>query len=369
MPLPNILVLGGYGTFGRIVARELDSRQIPITVAGRNLQKAEQLATQLVESGSACRAMQLDAGDVGTLNNVLSQFCIVVNCAGPFSQFDATLLRACWEHRCHYVDIADDRRYAANVREFGQLFAARGLTAAYGCSSLPAISGAAAIAAAERIGGLSGGRIRHARSTLFIGNNNPKGAAAVRSTAELLGALIETPQGQILGLRDAQLVPLPEPFGPRYCVNFDSPDYDLMPQLLGVNSVSVKVGFELQLTTKLFQAFSFWPGLGKWTLPRLARVGTWLFPIGCSGGVVVTELVADESTVRAAVVARSDGQRMAALPAVYVAERLFHDVLNDNHAMQKLPVPTGSVTGYEALGSQTLLDMLAEDGFEVLVGF
>src|SRR5204862_6086264 len=125
------------------------------------------------------------------------------------------------------ADIADDRAYAAAVRSYDERFRARGLAAVYGCSSLPGISGALALRAAEGIPAT----VDRVRVTLFIGNKNPKGRAALHSLVAGLGRPIAAPQGTLRGFRDREVVTLPPPFGRRPVFNFQSPDYDLLPKL------------------------------------------------------------------------------------------------------------------------------------------
>ena len=262
------------------------------------------------------------------------------------------LMQACLEAGCHYIDIAEDRRYVAHVLQLGSKLADRGLTAVTGASSLPGISGALALLA--RAG--SAVPIERVRCTLMIGNNNPKGAAAVVSAAQQVGRTIRAPQGELKAFRDAELVPLPLPFGPRRVLNFDSPEYDLFPELLGAGSVSVKVGFELRLATAAFRVMAaFAPKLGRMLLPRLATPAGLLQGIGCSGGAVMCEIFFADGTKRCASIAgRRDGQLLAALPAVYAAERLAAD-----STCQR-----GALTAYELLGAKNLTDQLVDDGFE-----
>jgi hypothetical protein len=78
---------------------------------------------------------------------------------------------------------------------------------------------------------------------------------------------------------------------------------------------------------------------------------------GSSGGVVMSELFwPDGETHRTAVVAKQQGQRMAALPAVYVALRLCHDDAVE-HA--------GARTCVDILGADELLELLVVDGYDV----
>jgi hypothetical protein len=82
------------------------------------------------------------------------------------------------------------------------------------------------------------------RVTLFIGNRNPKGEAAVRSGAAQLGKIFPAPQGLLGGLAGREIVDLPSPFGARTVHDWESPELDLFPGLLGAREVRVKVGFE-----------------------------------------------------------------------------------------------------------------------------
>jgi hypothetical protein len=345
-------VFGGYGVFGSLVARELAQRGVAVVVAGRDLDRAEALARTLGPEHRAC------AADVSRTDSCLAalQGCTVaVNCAGPFGPFDSTLLEACLRANCHYADIADHRGYAALVRSFGERFERHGLAAVYGCSCVPALSGALAL----RLRALTAAQPQRVRVTLFIGNDNPKGLAALRSLLATLGQPIAAPQGVLRGFRDLEVVPLPPPFGRRPVFNFDSPEYDLFPALLGVRSVVVKVGFELRLATFGFALLALlgcrW---GRRAAGVLVEVGELLRGLGCSGGAVMTELFyVDGSVRRAALVARRDGQRLAALPCALAAHALARGEIKG----------WGARTAYELLEAGTLLERLTAEGFELYV--
>lgn len=344
----RVIVLGGYGVFGGHVARVLAAQGVPLTIAGRDGVRATAFARTL---GADCRALAVDVTQPESCRAALTGHTVAINCAGPFSALGSTLLETCLDTGCHYADIADDRAYAAQVRSYGTRFEERGLAAVYGCSSLPGISGALALRA--RHGTTS--PVRRVRVTLFIGNDNPKGAAAVASLLTGLGQPIAAPQGTLRGFHDREVVPLPPPFGPRGVFNFESPEYDLFPARLGASAVAVKVGFELRLATYGFALLAR-TGAGRWpwlrrllTLPERALRG-----IGCSGGAVMSELFLADGTVRrAAVAGRVDGQRMAALPCALVARSLAR---GGGEAC-------GVLTAYDLLGADTLLGDLQRAGF------
>ena len=243
------IIFGGYGTFGAHVARELARLGLTLTIAGRDLRRASAFARSL---GTGHGGLAVDVTHPDSCRQALPDQQVAVNCAGPFGALGTTLLEACLVAGCHYVDITDDRGYSAQVCTLGSRFNERGLAAVYGCSSLPAISGALALCAHQG----SAAAPELARVTLFIGNDNPKGKAAAQSLVSGLGRPIAAPQGNLRGFRDREVVPLPSPFGRRAVFNFDSPEYDLFPQLLGVRSVRVKLGFELGAVNYAFAALA-----------------------------------------------------------------------------------------------------------------
>lgn len=343
-----IIVFGGYGVFGSQVARALAAWGTPLTIAGRDVRAAEALARSL---GGACRAVAADITRPDSCHAALAGQAVAVHCAGPFHRLDATLLKACLQAGCHYVDIADDRGYAEVVRSFDEPFRQCGLAAVYGCSSLPGISGALALRARET----ATAPVDRARVTLFVGNHNPKGPAAVRSLLTSLGRPIAAPQGTLFGFRAREVVPLPPPFGRRGVFNFDSPEYDLFPSLLDARAVTVKLGFELRLATYTFALLArLGSGYGRLSERVLRLPGRMAGCFGCSGGAVMTELfLTNGSVVRAALAGARDGQRMAALPCALVARTLSEGAVSQ----------PGAATAYEFLGARPLLEKLVEAGF------
>ncbi len=346
----DAIVFGGYGTFGAHVVRELIGAGLRVTIAGRNRHRAERAASSY---GGPNRGIAASVSDAAGCRAAVNGHRVAINAAGPFSTLGESLLDACLATRCHYVDITDDRNYAAIVRGRSAEFATAGLTAAYGCSSLPGISGAIAhvlCAEAELA-------VDHLRVTLFIGNRNPKGRGAVESAAASIGLPIAAPQGTLIGFGDSERVSLYAPFGCRRVLNFNSPDYEILPAALDLKSLVVKVGFELAgVTTSFRLASRYAPFAGRWLIPRLVPWSRLLSFVGSSGGQVMVESFADGRAVgRGAVIAHADGQRLAALPAVFVATRL----------VKARPPAGGAATAYQVLGSQPLLGLLEAAGYEL----
>lgn len=344
----NVVVLGGYGVFGSIVSRELAARGHTVTVAGRDGARA-QAAAGALGGGHAARALDLRDGDA--LRRALDDQDALASCAGPFAaETTRTVLDACLDAGCHYADIADERDSLRAVREHGPRFAARGLTALRGCSSLPGVSVALAVAAAEG----APSPPQRARVTLFIGNDNAKGAAAIASMLRQSGRPIAAPQGTLRAGRGCARVPLPTPIGARSACDFDGAEHDLLPELLGASHVEVKVAFELPGAARmlgLLGRVARGPRAARW----LSRLGGLTRRLGTSAGAVMAELAwTDGRTRTAALVAERDGQRMAALPCVLALD-----------AVARGTTAAGALLPHELLGARPLLDALRSQGFDL----
>lgn len=345
-----IAVFGGYGVFGAHAARSLAAAGLRVRIAGRNGDRAERFADGL---GAGHEGIAADVNEPTACAKALAGVQIAVNCAGPFSTMSMALPEACLAAGVHYVDIADDRAWTLGLRARDDEFRERGLAAAVGCSSLPGISGALAVLAAERIPA-----VERARVTLFIGNRNPKGEAAVRASVTQLGRSFRAPQGMLRGLHGCEVVDLPSPFGRRAVYDWESPELDLFPAMFGVREVRVLVGFEARLATLAFASLArLGPRLGRLLLSAIAPLARRLSGFGHSGGFVKVELFAPDGSCAAAALGNAnDGQRMAALPAAFVARGLADGSVTAR----------GVMTAYEALGARSLLARLIAAGYELV---
>jgi len=345
-----IVVFGGYGTFGAHVSRTLAAEGLPVRIAGRDGEQAARFAGGL---GPGHEGVTADANDAGSCARALEGARVAVHCAGPFSATSLALPEACLAAGAHYVDIADDRGWLQRLAALDGRFRERGLAAVGGASSLPGISGALAQLAARELPD-----VERARITLFIGNRNPKGDAAVRAAAGQLGLPFPAPQGTLRGFHGREIVGLPPPFGRRAVYDWESPELDLFPILLGARSVRVKVGFEARLATLSFAGLArLGPRFGRLLLAGMTPLARRLSSFGHSGGYVQVELWAPGGA-RAGVAlgSESGGQRMAVLPAAFVARDLYAGSASRR----------GFATAYEMLGADALIGRLAAAGYELV---
>ena len=121
----KIVVLGGYGNFGARICRGLaGDPDIELVVAGRNIDAARALAREI-----GAQAAAIDGADpqlAGALRE--NGAGLVIHTAGPFQGQDYHVAEAAARAGCHYIDLADGRRFVCD-------FASRLI-----CSRLPTVS-------------------------------------------------------------------------------------------------------------------------------------------------------------------------------------------------------------------------------------
>ncbi len=136
------LVLGGYGNFGaRIVRSMAGDPEVRIVVGGRDAQRAAAFART---EAPGAEALQIDALDERLPSVLRAQGIeLVIHTAGPFQAQGYGVARACAEAGCHYIDLADGRRFVCDFpAALHDTFLRAGRTAISGASTVPALSSA-----------------------------------------------------------------------------------------------------------------------------------------------------------------------------------------------------------------------------------
>lgn len=143
----KIVVLGGYGTFGRRLVELLsDEPRLTIVVAGRSRAKAEALRAELA-ADAVIETVELDRD--GNIEPTLAALApdILVDVTGPFQAYGAApyrLAETCLRLGIDYLDFSDGSDFTAGIARFDAEARARGIFMLSAVSSAPALSGAAA---------------------------------------------------------------------------------------------------------------------------------------------------------------------------------------------------------------------------------
>jgi NAD(P)-dependent dehydrogenase (short-subunit alcohol dehydrogenase family) len=112
--MSKVLILGGYGNFGKRIARLLTRHNVPVIIAGRDANKGKILA-QALPVGLAEIAI-FDVRQTLPVQLKALTPTVVINTCGPFQTSDYAVAETCIEHGAHYIDLADALEFVTNVR-------------------------------------------------------------------------------------------------------------------------------------------------------------------------------------------------------------------------------------------------------------
>lgn len=248
----RVIVAGSRGVFGSLLVKEL-ANDFDVFATTREL---------------------LDLGDVDAVHRAAKSVFAVCCAAGPFQQLDRRIVRAAVDAGAHWLDIADDERWFFDLlddRELDALARERGVVVMPGLSTLPAVSGALV----RRMG-----NPQRVQITLFIGNKNRKGPAAISS-----GSVLRTP------------------------------DRELLRRELGIDA-DVRTKFEAPGASALLRLVGKLPERARGRVAKIAAAIAKPFRIGTSGGYV--EVRAGDRVERVT----SRDQRIAILPLVFALQHI-----------------------------------------------
>jgi short subunit dehydrogenase-like uncharacterized protein len=275
-----VLLLGGYGTFGRRMAPRLAEAGFEVLVAGRSLSKAEAFCAG--RPGLVPLALDRDRG----LEAALAEHCpfALVDAAGPFQGAGYATARAAIGAGCHYLDIADARDFVLGIGALDTEAKAAGVAAIAGASSLPALSGAATRKLAEGMY-----EVRAVDIALSATSRGTSGSSVTLAILSYLGQPIALRRGgraatahgwQELERRDFEVAGV-APLRGRLVALSDVPDLALLPERLpGRPSVTFRAGTDIRLHNLGLWLLS-WPVRWRWlrsVVPwtgLLARLQAW----------------------------------------------------------------------------------------------
>lgn len=244
----RVLLLGGYGTFGARLARLLVRDGHAVTIAGRDLEAAERLATEI-----GAGALRMDR--TGALD-ALADHTVVIDAAGPFHTYEGDpyrLPRAAIAAGVHYLDLCDDADFCAGIVTLNDAARQAGVSVISGLSSVPALSSAAVTALA------GGDRPRLIDIAILPGNRSPRGRSVMRSILNQAGQPMPVWRGRAWetrpGWSDPARYRLPDGTR-RQGWMIEVPDLRLFPAHFGAETVIFRAGLELGVMRYGLAAFA-----------------------------------------------------------------------------------------------------------------
>lgn len=290
----KVLVLGGAGVFGERVARLLARDGHCLTIAGRDLQRAQAVATT-IDAAAVRFDRERDAACLPQLD-----IEVLVDAAGPFHTYGERphqLAEACLRAGIHYLDLADDADFCVGIGALDELARCQQRTALSGASSVPALSAAAVRALAV---GLE--RLESIDTVILPGNRAPRGLSVMHSILDQCGR----PRGiwldgawrRMRGWTAPRRYVLPG-LGQRSGYRIGVPDLDLFPARFAARSVSFRAGLELGLMNRglavlaRLRAGQTAP-IGLHTVRMLRAAAGLLRPLGTDRGGMQVEVIGRE---------------------------------------------------------------------------
>jgi hypothetical protein len=334
--MSTLLVLGATGEMGRRVVA-LARRLLPDV---RVLQGARRIAP-----GAGADSRAVDIHDAASLRRALAGVRVVINAVGPFEYDPATLLTACAEAGCHYVDIAETPAFIAAVERLG----GRQVAVVSGCSTVP---GLVAVLAQQWSGR---DEVRRLRVLLGMGSANPVSATLLYSLLSPLGSSAPDGGRYFDRLVRKRLRGLPSRLYGRFPSPFDVTGVRVGERVL---PATFHAGLDRAAASHaLWWAARVVPHLSRAALARLCRLAQPVMPLvralGTYVGVLSVEALDGDGRLLAEVEVRAtrEGLNVPALPSVWAARRLLtNDPPPGPLRLEQLITPREAAAGLVAEG-------------------
>lgn len=250
-----VLILGGYGNFGKRIARALVKSNVPIIIAGRDKAKAETLA---IELGQLAKTATFDVNHDLAAQLASFQPCAVVNTCGPFQTADYRVAETCIAHGVHYIDLADGRTFVTGITQLDAAANAKGVSVISGASTVPGLSSAVLEHFKHEFASIDS-----LRFGISPGQRAERGLATTEGILTYVGKPLAPFAGHpcAYGWQDVHRQEYTS-LGKRWMANCDIPDLDVLPPAYGIKSIQFSAGLELAPLH-----------LGLWALSWLVRFG------------------------------------------------------------------------------------------------
>lgn len=333
----KVLILGGYGNFGKRIAEALVRSDVPVIVAGRNRDKANALAADLQKKYPSST---IDAAVIDVEHDLQGSLralrpAVVINTCGPFQLKQYDVAEACITQGMHYIDLADGRSFVTGITKLDAAAKQAGVWVISGASTVPGLS--SAVLEHYKI---YFSQIDSLRYGIAPGQQAERGLATTQGILTYVGKPLEQSSGSIkprYGWQDLYRQAYPV-LGGRWMANCDIPDLDLFPAHYGIKQVQFSAGMENPLLHFGIWALSWVVRLGlPLKLPRhapfLLRASHWFDRFGSAdGGMHMIMRGLDANGVPHErkwfiVALNGDGPQIPCVPAIILARKLASENL------------------------------------------
>ncbi len=196
----KLILLGGAGIIGKVIARDLalTTDVAEVIVADLNEAGARETIASAAPGDSRFKAAQIDVTDQAALVKLLTGADAVINSVQYYFNFE--VMRACLEAGCHYLDLGGLFHTTRKQLQLHPDFQAKGLTAILGLGSCPGIANVQPALVADRFDTIESIKIYNGATT-----DSRDSLAWPYSLATILDEMTERP----VVFRQGEFVELP----------------------------------------------------------------------------------------------------------------------------------------------------------------
>ena len=329
VPRQTVLILGAFGTFGRLIANALaNTTDLPIIAAGRHLPEVQE------EWRPGIRALAIDSNALSAAVLKKLDPAVLIDTVGPFQARDRKLAAICIDLGIHYLDLADGREFVQDVCALDAAAKANHVLVVSGASTVPALSSAVI---ADLAGSFS--EVEEIDIGIAPGYSGPRGLATIRSVLGYVGRRVPVwRRGKIgcaRGWGDTKRHRYPAPVGHRNLSLIDVPDVSLIPATYPtLKRLAVRAGHEVALVHHALRVLGLLVRMGL--IGNLAeharlmqRLAGWFDAFGSNNGAMHVQLRGRgndgrwQSRTWTLIAENGDGPRIPTMAAVLLTKKLL----------------------------------------------
>ena len=340
----KILVIGGYGVFGRRICERLARiSNIEIIITGRSIKDAEHLAAYLANAKCQISTLELDVHNIQARHIEKSNIFALINACGPFHKQNYALADLCIELGIHYIDLSDNRDFVAGIGTLDQAARKANVLVVSGASTVPAVSSAVIDHFQKDFC-----KVQSLDYGVTPGNQTDRGVGTVAAILSYVGKPFKTIEdGQVktvFGWQNLHKEHYPV-IGKRWMSNCDIPDLDLFQSHYPtLKTIRFYAGLQLSILHVGLWILS-WPCRWRWikSLDRYANfmrcVSLWFYNLGSDkGGMHIKIKGKNEQGIVVdkewyLIASHGDGPYIPAAPAVILIKKLLDNKLDKRGAM------------------------------------
>lgn len=241
----KIVVVGGYGQVGQIICKDL-GELFPgkIFAAGRSYDKAKEFC---LKTNNKVLPLQIDVYENQLYENFFQEVFLVVMC---LDQESPGFMEMCLKQKIHYIDISASNEFLLKVRSMSSRISQIESTAVLSVGLAPGLTNMLVKHSLQHFD-----QVHVANIYLMLGLGEKHGRVALEWMIDNMNSVFfirdKGVQKQVRSFEDGRKIIFPNGLGRRSAYRFNFTDQHVLPETLGIPSVSTRICFDSAMITDL----------------------------------------------------------------------------------------------------------------------